>query len=253
MNSVERLSILYLAKTPSTNSHAKQILPDLLGHLPCFLMAETQSLGRGRDRRVWDSPPGGFYGTLVWEIPPHPPLSYGLLSLLAGLSVWDLLRELLPNHPFDLKWPNDILCRGRKIAGILVENQIRGDQWISFWGSGINLDRRQSPFSQELSPTAVSASDLGETSLCPLALAPRLYTHTRRWLNLWLQGEIATIMKTLDTASRVFHQAPITVHDHGEIRRGIFEGIDEQGTLRLKGADGEIRHCTTGEIRKSEG
>lgn len=242
------LTIVSLSRTGSTNSHIKRNLTDFSPHMPCFVLAERQSGGRGRDGRVWDSPPGGFYGSLVQEIPGSSPLSYGLLSLLAGLGVREALGACLPRQTLDLKWPNDILCQGRKLAGILVENQIRGPQWLSIWGIGINLDRRDTPFSGELGRRAVSLDELGGLPVSRTQLALRLYERFSHWLEIWAAGRLPTVMAALESASRAFVGQTIAVHDRGELCRGVFERIDDQGGLLLRQEDGRSRICYSGEI-----
>ena len=101
------------------------------------VIAEEQTAGRGRDGRTWRSPLGGVWlGMLVR--PPFPDA--GILSLRAGLVVADVADELLGRTPAALKWPNDVLLDGRKLAGILCEARWQGDapQWLAL-GIGINV------------------------------------------------------------------------------------------------------------------
>ncbi len=101
------------------------------------VIAEEQTAGRGRDGRTWRSPPGGVWlGMLV--LPPFP--NAGVLSLRAGLVVADVVDELLGRAQAALKWPNDVLVDGRKLAGILCEARWQGDapQWLAL-GIGINV------------------------------------------------------------------------------------------------------------------
>jgi len=101
------------------------------------VIAEEQTAGRGRDGRTWRSPPGGVWlGMLVR--PPFPDA--GILSLRAGLVVADVADELLGQSQAALKWPNDVLLDGRKLAGILCEARWQGEapQWLAL-GIGINV------------------------------------------------------------------------------------------------------------------
>jgi BirA family biotin operon repressor/biotin-[acetyl-CoA-carboxylase] ligase len=100
-------------------------------------IAEEQTAGRGRDGRTWRSPVGGVWlGMLV--LPPFPDA--GVLSLRAGLVVADVVDELLGRAQAALKWPNDVLVDGRKLAGILCEARWQGEapQWLGL-GIGINV------------------------------------------------------------------------------------------------------------------
>ncbi|OLB51393.1 MAG: biotin--[acetyl-CoA-carboxylase] ligase [Gemmatimonadetes bacterium 13_2_20CM_2_65_7] len=101
------------------------------------VIAEEQTAGRGRDGRTWHSPVGGVWlGMLV--LPPFPDA--GVLSLRAGLVVADVVDELLGRAQASLKWPNDVLVEGRKLAGILCEARWQGEvpQWLAL-GLGINV------------------------------------------------------------------------------------------------------------------
>lgn len=248
MNCSDKRTILFLPRTDSTNTHVKRHRETLFEHPPVFLLAEVQTGGRGRDERVWNSPRGGFYGTLVQRIPESPPLSHGFLSLLAGLGVRDVLAQILPRSSFDLKWPNDILHRGRKIAGILVENQIMGSRWISLWGIGINLDRHGTPFPEVLKDRAVSLDELGAPAVGPVTLACRLWERFEYWIETWENGRLELIREALETAGAAFRGKRITVHDRGRLRQGIYREIDDQGGLRMELESGKKWVCYSGEI-----
>lgn len=248
MNFNDPLTLITLDEVDSTNAFVKRELPQYLNHLPCFVLARKQTGGRGRDQREWDSPEGGFYGTLALELPVSPILSYGLLSLLAGLGIRDVLAKWLPGERLDLKWPNDLLCRGKKLAGILVENQVKGSDWLSLWGIGINLNRKRVPFPSPLQAHAIALSDLGIEAPSPIELAGLLYRGFAYWLEKWHKGEGGHIQEALQEATLSFKDQPISVHEHGVLISGIFDGIDGQGGLRLRIESGEIRTCYCGEI-----
>jgi BirA family biotin operon repressor/biotin-[acetyl-CoA-carboxylase] ligase len=102
-----------------------------------IVVAEEQTAGRGRDGRTWRSPRGGVWLGLLFR-PPLPAL--GALSLRAGLVVADVVDDLVGAGSAQLKWPNDVLVGGRKVAGILCEGRWQGDtpQWLGL-GVGINV------------------------------------------------------------------------------------------------------------------
>jgi BirA family biotin operon repressor/biotin-[acetyl-CoA-carboxylase] ligase len=251
MSYSEPLTLVTLDEVDSTNALLKRDIRLYENRLPCFLLAASQTRGRGRDERVWDSPVGGFYGTLAQKLKVSPSLSCGLLSLLAGLGLREVMADLLPQERLDLKWPNDLLCRERKLAGVLVENLVKGSEWLSFWGIGINLSRQQTPFPAAIQTRAISLCDMGVEPPDRVILAQRLYARFCHWLRLWYAGEGDLISSALAEASRAFNQNPIAVHDRGVRISGIFEGIDAQGALRLRMDSGELRICYGGEIEIS--
>jgi BirA family biotin operon repressor/biotin-[acetyl-CoA-carboxylase] ligase len=101
------------------------------------ILAEEQTAGRGRDGRTWRSPPGGVWLGMLLRPPASTP---GALSLRIGLVVADVVDELLGAPGGQLKWPNDVLLQGRKLAGILCEGRWQGEtlQWLAV-GVGMNV------------------------------------------------------------------------------------------------------------------
>ena len=89
---------------------------------PLWITARAQSAGRGRRGRAWFSEPGNLYATLLLT-DPAPPGRAAELSFVAALAVYDAIARLAPalTPRLALKWPNDVLCEGRKLAGILIE------------------------------------------------------------------------------------------------------------------------------------
>jgi len=102
-----------------------------------LVIAEEQTAGRGRDGRTWRSPLGGVWLGILLR-PPFP--DPGVLSLRAGLVLADVADELLGTPRTQLKWPNDVLVDGRKLAGILCEARWQGatPQWMGL-GIGVNV------------------------------------------------------------------------------------------------------------------
>ena len=101
---------------------------------PLWLRADTQTAGRGRLSRVWNSARGNFHATHL--LPCHaPPAEAALYGFAAALAVADMLETYGTVRPVTLKWPNDVLVGGAKIAGILVEREPEA----LLIGVGINL------------------------------------------------------------------------------------------------------------------
>ena len=132
----EGLGRLVLETSGSTNALA------LSGGVaaPGWILAGTQTAGRGRRARAWDSPRGNFHGTLLLE-PQEPADVVALRSFVAALALRDAFVALtgLPDS-FTLKWPNDVLLNGAKVAGILLESSGMGGrvQRLAI-GIGVNL------------------------------------------------------------------------------------------------------------------
>lgn len=122
--------------------------------------AKAMTAGKGQGDNAWHAPEGGLYLTLVLVNPPQPHL----LSLATGLAVADLLE--MTGIDAQVKWPNDVLVEGRKIAGVLIENDVQGDQTRSYVGIGINLNGKASAFPSPLDSTATTLEDLLGVESC---------------------------------------------------------------------------------------
>src|SRR6476646_132144 len=123
MNGISPPRILHLAETGSTNADAMRL--GVGGEdLPLWVIADVQTGGRGRSGRTWVSQPGNLHASLALCC-TAPMEKAGQLSLLAGISVIDAIRDIMdlaPGTELRLKWPNDILIGIAKAGGILVES-----------------------------------------------------------------------------------------------------------------------------------
>ena len=128
---------------------------------PTWIMATRQSAARGRQGRVWAMPPGNFAATLVMAAGAEPAKA-ALRSFVAALALHDACAEVTGQPAaFALKWPNDVLLNGGKLAGILLETQSEGRLLV---GIGVNLAQAPDP------------ADLEAGALRPVALAPETGT-----------------------------------------------------------------------------
>ena len=193
-----------------------------------IVMAETQTGGRGRYGRVWQSPRGNLYVSFVFEA---NPVRDQYLSFLTGLA----LAESLPEFSVRLKWPNDILLDGKKVAGILLENC--GDKMIV--GIGVNLI--SNPTKNMLYPT----TNLGGR-LSPIGLVKRLIIQYEALFDVLEKKGFKKIRaRWLDLAVGVGET--ISVHLPNEEVVGVFEGISMEGTLLLKQGK-TTRAITAGDV-----
>jgi BirA family biotin operon repressor/biotin-[acetyl-CoA-carboxylase] ligase len=148
----------------STNDRALQWLREGAEH-GALVTADAQTAGRGRMGRTWSSPAAGDLYVSVIARPfdeSSPPSSIGALGLAVGAGLREGLLEAVPELSIDLKWPNDLLVDGRKLAGILCETRWQGDRPEIVIGFGLNVGRR------ELDPAIVDVA----TSLALLVDRP---------------------------------------------------------------------------------
>jgi BirA family biotin operon repressor/biotin-[acetyl-CoA-carboxylase] ligase len=228
-----------LPEIDSTNAEGFRRAASLPG--PTWILAGRQTAGRGRRARPWSSPQGNFHGTLVLK-PTEPPEIVALRSFAAALALRDAFVQLtgLPQG-FALKWPNDVLCNGGKIAGILLESQgLNSPDATLCIGIGVNLIAAPDP--SLIEPGAVPpVSLLQETGLriTPEAFLDALAPAYIRWETTFTAEGFAPLRTSwLSHAARLGQ--PIRARTGIETRDGTFETIDPQGNLVLRTQAGTL-------------
>jgi BirA family biotin operon repressor/biotin-[acetyl-CoA-carboxylase] ligase len=116
-----RLTIHQFSELDSTNTTAAVYLNDPATEEGTVIWAYTQTRGRGTHGKTWQSPEGNLYFSLILTPKNSTAERNTMLSLVAGMGVVTTLKELFPNLPLSLKWPNDVLIDGKKVCGILLE------------------------------------------------------------------------------------------------------------------------------------
>lgn len=196
-----------------------------------WLRAERQAAGRGRQGRAWVSPPGNFYAsTLVRLRPTDPPPA--ALGLLTAVALDEAVRVYLRDGDLRLKWPNDLLLEGAKLSGVLLE---RVDNAVVV-GVGLNLAHH--PDLPDRPATSLAAHGLTVT---PADLADTLAGAFARWLQTWRgQGVAPVRARWLERAHAEGAALTARLPD-GSVLPGLFAGLDADGALRLRLADGSTR------------
>ena len=200
-----------------------------------WLIALEQEAGRGRQGREWIQAKGNFYGSTLVLLQTGDPAPQSL-SLAAGLALIEAVEVAAPGGQLLLKWPNDLMLNGRKLAGILLERN--GDRVVV--GFGINLANAPSVPGREAASLDVTIE--------PQAFAPLLAASFARLLNLWRQSEPGMLAKAW--LSRAHSPGtPLSVHSgSGEIMSGRFDGLEPDGALRLRRDDGTIDIVRAGDV-----
>lgn len=207
---------LHLRVTDSTNDRARELAarcaPD-----GTLVTADQQIAGRGRQGRSWTAPPGrALLCSLVIRDPPP------LTALATGVAVAELVGD-----EAQLKWPNDVLLEGRKVAGILVEG--RPQELWAVVGIGLNVALREEDFPPELQRRA------GTLGLQPADIEPlleRLLGHLERWLAADPEAVLAAVRRRDALLERRVRWA------EGE---GTGAGIDAEGHLIVSTQQGRVR------------
>ncbi len=229
--------IHHIPTTASTNDDMAALARDGAPE-GSWLRADAQTGGRGRQGRVWLSPPGNLYAsTLVRRIAGDPPAPS--LALLAAVALDELLQGWVGADRLMIKWPNDLLADGAKISGILLEGV--GDAVIV--GIGANLAH----FPADIGRPATSLAALGLSPPDPADFVADLAASFAAWLARWRGEGLGVVLARWQarahppgTALRV--QAPEGVLD------GLYDGLEADGALRLKAADGRVHVVHAGDI-----
>lgn len=222
-----------LAEVDSTNAHGLRLAPGLTG--PAWFLAYEQTAGKGRRARAWASPRGNFHATLVLQ-PAEPAAEVALRSFAAALALREALVALtgLPGA-FTLKWPNDVLLNGGKVAGILLESQGSAQGRIAHLAIGIGVNLIAAPDPALIEPGATRpVTLLQETGLrvTPEQLLAQLAPAYAAWEARFAAEGFAPLRAAwLSHAARLGE--PITARTGTQTREGRFETIDSSGALIL--------------------
>lgn len=204
---------------------------------PTWIMAHRQTNGRGRRGRAWHQPKGNLAATLVMPV-ARPLEEISLTSFQAALALYDAMADLVSPGRLTLKWPNDVLLDGAKVAGILLESGGQGGRidWLSI-GIGVNL--AHAPDISEVEDDAVrpiSLHGIIEPEPFLTRLAYFFAFHGEIWRT---RGFEALRLLWLSRAARLGDV--ITARLPKEEITGTFDTVDESGYLILDTAQGRRR------------
>jgi BirA family biotin operon repressor/biotin-[acetyl-CoA-carboxylase] ligase len=237
---------IHLAVCASTNDYLKQNIARLEADFPLMVSAAVQIAGRGRENRGWISPENlGIYATFGFYLPDKRDLS--LLSITSGIAVIDML-ERWTGKVFALKWPNDILADGKKIAGILCETIIKTDKTVCLVGIGVNVNHDTCDFPAALRSRAGSLKLLTGVEWQLNDGRERLAASMTSWLKKLAQGRGPSIIRRTRYLSRSFLGQTISFHHQGLVTQGIFLDIAHDGGLLLGLPNAEKKIFYSGEL-----
>jgi len=240
-----RFALRWVERCDSTNSALTEQPPADDGRIH-VLIAEHQRAGRGRRGRSWQSWPGASLTfSSLWRFPDGAPVPAGL-SLVAGIALAEAL-ERLGVHGLQLKWPNDLLVHGRKLAGILVELLPgRGRTPAAVLGIGINLRL----------PPGVDIPD--QPAVTDLHAALDGVLPPREAVLAAVLGALCRILDTYAAAGfgalrgaweqrNAFADLPVRISGEGAVLTGTCLGVDEDGALLLRTETG-LERILSGDV-----
>jgi BirA family biotin operon repressor/biotin-[acetyl-CoA-carboxylase] ligase len=211
---------------------------------PVWIAADRQSAGRGRRGRNWDSPTGNLAATLFLR-PDRPAADCAQLSFVAAISASDMVSRYAGGAAVKVKWPNDVLADGRKIAGILLESASAGGDRLDWLAVGIGVNLAVFPDGMEFPATSLAA--LGVSPPSPQDALVGLASAWAKWYDVWMTREFGEIRDVwLSRAAGL--GARIRARLQNEETHGVFEGIDASGALILRESLDRVRVISAGEV-----
>ncbi len=241
------LTLHSLQTVDSTNTVAFKLAQDGAVHGE-IVVAEEQTHGKGRRGRSWVSPPGkNLYFSVVLR-PDLPPSRASELTLVAAVAVAETLREA--GVKADIKWPNDVVVGGKKIAGILTELSADTER-VHFVvvGVGVNLNCELNELPPELRETATSLKVARGQRVLRALFTAALWTKLEQWLDRHSTEGFGPVREMWRELSATLGQEVLVKSEAREVR-GVAEDIDEQGALLIRKPDGVLERILAGDVEQ---
>ena len=209
---------------------------------PVWITARRQTAGRGRRGRQWVSPEGNLSATLLIA-PSRPASECAQLSFVAALAASDAIFACGAEPR--VKWPNDVLIGGRKVAGILLESVSQGSADPPWLAIGIGINLKHFPPDTEFPATSLTAGGISAPK--PRQALDRLAGSFAKWYETWRTSGFVPVREAW-LARAAGLGTRIRARLSNEETSGVFEGIDESGALLLREAQDRLRTIAAGEV-----
>ncbi len=256
----------YFASIGSTNDEAARLAARGAAE-GTTVIAESQTSGRGRLGRTWFSPPGaGLYLSVVMRprsargpqgIATHagspagaPAQLPSLLTLMAGVALCDAVRETT-GLPAEIKWPNDLVCGSRKLAGILAESGVSGDL-AGFVVLGIGVNLRPVEYPREIAARATSIEEELGRRIDRGALIARILVNLAQCRAALDDGRADGVLDRWRRLAPGSVGAVVQWQGPDGLRRGTTAGLDQDGALLVRDGD-RVERIVSGEITWERG
>ncbi|UCF50091.1 MAG: biotin--[acetyl-CoA-carboxylase] ligase [Thermoplasmatales archaeon] len=234
--------IYFFEKIPSTNLYAKQLIKECAQE-GTIVIADIQTSGRGRKNRIWYSPPGGLWLSVILY-PEICPKSGMLITMTVSISVAQAIKEITGLDP-EIKWPNDLLLKEKKICGILTEinadfNKIK----YAIVGIGINVNNE---IDEDLKNIAFSLKQELGSEVSRIKLLSSILKNLDNNYKKLIQKNYNYIEKTWISFTKMIDRK-VQITDEKNVIVGIVKDIDENGHLIIESKFGEMK-IVSGDIK----
>ncbi|MBP7710067.1 MAG: biotin--[acetyl-CoA-carboxylase] ligase [Rickettsiales bacterium] len=202
-----------------------------------IILADKQTNGRGRQSRVWSSPAGNLYFSLVL-CPKISAVKVSQISFVAIVAMQAVVARMTTSK-VEVKWPNDLLINEKKVSGLLLESKISGENCeFVILGIGVNIASKPD---NTIFPAA-ALKDFG-VEILPENLLKNFLDEFEKLYQSWCNFGFSFVRKAwLENAFRL--KKEITVKLAGKELRGVFEDFDEEGNLVLRCGDNLVKIST---------
>ncbi|MFC5714250.1 biotin--[acetyl-CoA-carboxylase] ligase [Thalassorhabdus alkalitolerans] len=244
--SIMGAQVHYEKSVPSTQEVAHKLARDGAAE-GTVIVADEQTKGKGRLGREWFSPPGtGLWFSLLLR-PDIPPQQAPQLTLLTAVAVIEGIEEAT-GVKAEIKWPNDLLVQGRKIAGILTEMQSEPDRVQAvIVGVGINVNQEKSSLPEDLQSIATSLAIEKGTPFHRADVLTSVLKRYEYWYQHFLHEGFDRVRRRWEALAISFGQK-ITARTVQGAEYGTAKGITDDGVLILEKEDGEIKYIYSADI-----
>lgn len=237
--------LYYYDETDSTNTRAKADGEKGAPHGAIYV-ADKQVTGKGRRGRVWESPSGtSVYMTILLR-PQIEPVKAPQITLLMALAAVETFRSVLGLEA-GIKWPNDVVIRGKKVCGILTEMSSEPDL-INYVVVGIGTNVNQDTFPEELQERATSLKLETGQKVNRSRIAAAMIENFERCYDLFMQTENLSGLQEAYNQVLVNRDREVLVLEPGHEYEAHALGINEKGELIVRTRDGEEKHVFAGEV-----
>lgn len=246
--SVPYLSIL--DTVDSTNSEAMRLLSAGKAD-PVVVAANQQTAGRGRRGREWQSNVRSNLYLSIGLKASVPTQKLQLFTLWIGLNICDYLRKAT-RLPLQIKWPNDLVCQHKKVAGMLAEAVVAGEMTEQIvFGLGLNVNGKAEDFSEVLNAKASSLAQLAQREWNMHKLSAGCIQAILEAYQLFQKGDYLIGLDTLWSGYDALKNHLVKVEQLNQVILGIASGINGQGALRIKLENGQYYALSSGDVSLS--
>jgi len=232
----------FFPRLRSTNDHAVVLRRRGQLFAPAAVLGARQIAGRGRGSNTWWSGPGSITVTFALAVDEH--LSPTQVPLAAGLAVRDALAQIAGEPKIALKWPNDVVYGGRKLAGVLCERILR----LDLVGVGVNLNVELADLPRSLRGKVASLRAIAGRTFDPSSAVVLLAKHVLRTFSMRRLHPFAVMLRDY-AAHHVLNGKRLSVRVDPSARpiSGRCEGLDDIGRLIVRDS-ARLHRITTGHV-----